>query len=67
MDGLRDPQGYLAQLRAAVDARRPGEALPVLIEKILVQDEQLRETWPTDGTTGYEFAAVFAAASKMET
>src|SRR5438067_2867230 len=55
VDGLRDPLAYLERLRAAVDERRPGEALPILVEKILVEDEHLRATWPTDGTTGYEF------------
>lgn len=56
VDGLRDPLGYLARLRDAIDARRPGEGLPLLVEKILSTGEQLRAAWPTDGTTGYEFA-----------
>ena len=54
VDGLRDPLGYLRRLRAALDARSPGAHVPVFVEKILVGDEKLRETWPVDGTTGYE-------------
>jgi (1->4)-alpha-D-glucan 1-alpha-D-glucosylmutase len=30
----------------------------VVVEKILGEKEDLNETWPVDGTTGYEFAAV---------
>ncbi|MDH5696817.1 MAG: malto-oligosyltrehalose synthase, partial [Dehalococcoidia bacterium] len=30
----------------------------VIVEKILGEKEDLRETWPLDGTTGYEFAKV---------
>jgi (1->4)-alpha-D-glucan 1-alpha-D-glucosylmutase len=50
VDGLRDPKQYLARLRG----RAPDAWL--LVEKILVGDERLREDWPIDGTTGYEFA-----------
>lgn len=50
VDGLRDPKQYLERLRA----RMPDGWL--LVEKILVGDERLRADWPTDGTTGYEFA-----------
>ncbi|AHG91347.1 malto-oligosyltrehalose synthase [Gemmatirosa kalamazoonensis] len=55
VDGLRDPRGYLERLRGAVDERRPGEALPILVEKILSPDEHLPPAWTTDGTTGYEY------------
>jgi (1->4)-alpha-D-glucan 1-alpha-D-glucosylmutase len=48
-DGLRDPQAYLERLRARV-----GEA-PVWVEKILAPGEALRDPWPADGTTGYDF------------
>ena len=49
VDGLRDPQGYLARLRAeAPDAW-------ILVEKILLDDERLRPGWPVEGTTGYDF------------
>lgn len=47
IDGLADPAGYLARLRAAV-----GDT-PVWLEKILTRDEALRP-WPVQGTTGYE-------------
>src|SRR5690606_27224960 len=30
-------------------------SLYVVVEKILAEGEQLRETWATDGTTGYDF------------
>ncbi|WP_307804401.1 malto-oligosyltrehalose synthase [Micromonospora echinofusca] len=49
-DGLRDPAGYLARLRAAA----PGVWL--LVEKILEYGEQLPD-WPVDGTTGYDALA----------
>lgn len=48
-DGLRDPLGYFLRLR---------EACPdawIVAEKILEGDEELRDNWPIDGTTGYEF------------
>ncbi|MFD0819171.1 alpha-amylase family glycosyl hydrolase, partial [Micromonospora zhanjiangensis] len=49
-DGLRDPAGYLARLRAAEpDAR-------LLVEKILEPGEEL-PAWPVDGTTGYDALA----------
>ena len=51
VDGLRDPAAYLARLRkAAPDAY-------IVVEKILAHDERLREAWPVQGTTGYEFVA----------
>src|SRR5690606_5695150 len=50
VDGLADPAGYLERLRRA--------GVPYLIvEKILQDDESLRASWPTDGSTGYEFIA----------
>jgi (1->4)-alpha-D-glucan 1-alpha-D-glucosylmutase len=49
-DGLRDPAGYFARLRAAApDAW-------IVAEKILEADEALRADWAIDGTTGYRFA-----------
>lgn len=48
VDGLADPAGYCARLRAAV-----GPSVPLLVEKILEPGEQLRP-WPIDSTTGYE-------------
>jgi (1->4)-alpha-D-glucan 1-alpha-D-glucosylmutase len=49
-DGLRDPPGYLARLRAAA----PDAWL--VVEKILEYGEEL-PAWPVDGTTGYEALA----------
>ncbi|MFI7281963.1 malto-oligosyltrehalose synthase [Micromonospora chersina] len=49
-DGLRDPAGYLARLRAAA----PGAWL--VVEKILEYGEELPD-WPVDGTTGYDALA----------
>jgi (1->4)-alpha-D-glucan 1-alpha-D-glucosylmutase len=51
IDGLLDPRTYLRRLRAAVD--RP---YYLAVEKILAPHESLRDDWPVDGTTGYEFA-----------
>jgi (1->4)-alpha-D-glucan 1-alpha-D-glucosylmutase len=51
VDGLLDPKGYLERLREA--APRP---FYLVVEKILSRHESLREDWPVQGTTGYEFA-----------
>ncbi|MDO8434756.1 MAG: malto-oligosyltrehalose synthase [Candidatus Binatus sp.] len=48
-DGLRDPLGYFHRLRAACDK------CWIVAEKILADGEHLRETWPIDGATGYDF------------
>jgi (1->4)-alpha-D-glucan 1-alpha-D-glucosylmutase len=50
IDGLVDPEGYLARLREATPA---GTA--IFVEKILAPGERLRSSWPVEGTTGYEF------------
>jgi (1->4)-alpha-D-glucan 1-alpha-D-glucosylmutase len=49
VDGLWDPEEYLARLRAAAP-----HAL-LFVEKILATGESLRSSWPIEGTTGYEF------------
>lgn len=51
-DGLRDPLEYLIRLR-----ERAPEAW-ILAEKILEPGEFLRENWPIQGTTGYDFMNV---------
>jgi (1->4)-alpha-D-glucan 1-alpha-D-glucosylmutase len=51
VDGLLDPKSYLQRLREA--APRP---FYLVVEKILSRHEALREDWPVQGTTGYEFA-----------
>ena len=48
-DGLRRPKEYLDRLRHAAP-----EAW-VVVEKILAPGESLPETWPVQGTTGYDF------------
>ena len=50
IDGLLDPKSYLRTLRAA-----GGDSFYLLVEKILALHESLRDDWPVDGTTGYEF------------
>jgi (1->4)-alpha-D-glucan 1-alpha-D-glucosylmutase len=51
IDGLLDPKGYLLRLRE--EAPR---SFYLVVEKILARHEVLREDWPVEGTTGYEFA-----------
>ncbi len=51
-DGLRDPLEYFQRLRAAApDAW-------IIGEKILEPGEFLRDTWPIEGTSGYDFLNV---------
>lgn len=58
VDGLADPAGYLAKLRALTpDAT-------IHVEKILGKDEAL-PPWPVDGTTGYEHGAQLIALFTM--
>ena len=49
VDGLAQPEAYLAGLR-----RRIGDHRWLLVEKILAPGEVLAPSWPVDGTTGYE-------------
>ncbi len=61
VDGLYDPQGYLAQwqnwaaqqFHATPDSQ--GRVLYLLVEKILGTGERLNADWPIHGTTGYAF------------
>lgn len=55
VDGLADPQAYLDVL-----ARETG--IPIVVEKILEDDEELPASFPVDGTTGYEMGAEIDAA-----
>jgi (1->4)-alpha-D-glucan 1-alpha-D-glucosylmutase len=48
-DGLANPRAYLERLQGAGVGR-------IWVEKILEPGEELREDWPVEGTTGYEFA-----------
>ncbi|WP_395396284.1 malto-oligosyltrehalose synthase (plasmid) [Novosphingobium sp. BL-8A] len=49
IDGLARPAAYLHRLREAV-----GE-IPIWVEKIVKQDEELPHGWPVEGMSGYEF------------
>ncbi|MFO8085948.1 MAG: malto-oligosyltrehalose synthase [Desulfobacterales bacterium] len=51
IDGLSNPENYLAMLRNAA-----GD-IYLLVEKILEHNESLPESWPVEGTTGYEFSS----------
>jgi (1->4)-alpha-D-glucan 1-alpha-D-glucosylmutase len=53
VDGLYDPIGYCALLRARAELR--GEPLYLVVEKILGPGQGLLARWKVDGTTGYEF------------
>ena len=56
-DGLRDPLEYFQRLReAAPDAW-------IIGEKILAANEFLREEWPIEGTSGYDFLNVALGVS----
>lgn len=54
IDGLYDPEDYCHRLRALVAERGGGAGFTIHVEKILARHERLRESWPVDGTTGYE-------------
>ena len=49
VDGLADPEAYLGRLRRATGG------VYVVVEKILEAGEELPESWPVAGTTGYDF------------
>ena len=48
-DGLRDPLEYFQRLRTACPD------ISIVAEKILLGSERARDSWPIDGTTGYDF------------
>ncbi len=50
VDGLLNPKAYLSLLRN-------NNSLYLVVEKILARHESLRNDWPVDGTTGYEFTS----------
>ena len=56
IDGLYNPKEYLQKLRS-----NAGQSFYLIVEKILGRYESLREDWPVDGTTGYEFCAQVTA------
>ncbi|MGH2746832.1 MAG: malto-oligosyltrehalose synthase, partial [Actinomycetota bacterium] len=49
IDGLLRPQEYLERVR------RRAPDVYIVVEKILEHAEELPETWPVEGTTGYDF------------
>ncbi len=53
VDGLFDPAQYLEQLRNLI-----GEETYIVVEKILHDNEDLPESWPIEGTSGYDFLAM---------
>ncbi|MDQ4130590.1 MAG: malto-oligosyltrehalose synthase, partial [Actinomycetota bacterium] len=55
IDGLRDPLGYLHELKRAVGYATGVDVFYLVVEKILAGDERLPEEWPVAGTTGYDF------------
>ena len=50
IDGLYHPGEYLERLRKLV-----GEGTYIIVEKILENGEKLPESWPVEGSTGYDF------------
>jgi (1->4)-alpha-D-glucan 1-alpha-D-glucosylmutase len=56
VDGLLDPLDYLRRLRKQLEAHGGAPSFYLVVEKILAPHEWLREDWPVDGTTGYDFA-----------
>jgi len=52
IDGLRNPEAYLRRLREAAPA------VWLVVEKILEEGERLPDSWPVDGTTGYDFMSL---------
>lgn len=57
VDGLAEPREYCQRVRQRLsELRESGEDTPYLVvEKILARGEALRDDWPIDGTTGYDF------------
>jgi (1->4)-alpha-D-glucan 1-alpha-D-glucosylmutase len=55
VDGLHDPEGYLARLQAAAGQVVSGAPVYVVVEKVLGREESLPGSWQTCGTTGYDF------------
>ena len=53
VDGLFDPEQYLHWLRELA-----GDEAYIVVEKILHDHEALPESWPIEGTSGYDFLAM---------
>ncbi|AXL50570.1 malto-oligosyltrehalose synthase [Paraburkholderia caffeinilytica] len=54
VDGLAEPREYCQRLRQRLTELRDTGPF-VVVEKILGRGEPLRDDWPVDGTTGYDF------------
>jgi (1->4)-alpha-D-glucan 1-alpha-D-glucosylmutase len=54
VDGLADPREYCERLRQRLATLRATPPF-VVVEKILARGETLRDDWPVQGTTGYDF------------
>ncbi|HKT99903.1 MAG TPA: malto-oligosyltrehalose synthase [Paraburkholderia sp.] len=54
IDGLADPREYCERLRQRLVSLRAQPPF-IVVEKILAHGETLREDWPVQGTTGYDF------------
>ncbi|WP_028219548.1 malto-oligosyltrehalose synthase [Paraburkholderia oxyphila] len=54
IDGLADPREYCERLRQRLVSLR-AQPPYLVVEKILAHGEPLREDWPVQGTTGYDF------------
>ncbi len=50
IDGLNDPATYLKRLR-----QKLGKDCYIIAEKILEASEEVPESWPLEGTSGYEY------------
>ncbi|ACC73502.1 malto-oligosyltrehalose synthase [Paraburkholderia phymatum] len=55
VDGLAEPREYTQRLRQRLAELREGTTPYIVVEKILGRGEALRDDWPVDGTTGYDF------------
>ena len=54
-DGLYDPKQYFERVQGA-EGSEGARSYYLVVEKILTGDEQLPESWPIHGTTGYNFS-----------
>ena len=54
IDGLADPREYCERLRQRLVSLRAMQPF-VVVEKILGHGETLRDDWPVQGTSGYDF------------
>lgn len=55
IDGLHDPEAYLARLQRRLTGNGRETGFYVIAEKILSEDELLPAGWQVFGTTGYDF------------